>query len=143
MSFTQRCTRIAIAAFTLLAAPAGCERYSAPSYFSVLRGAVRSVNQETGDLSVDAVRRTSRGESITTEYCLLTKDSEIYINDRFASIGQLLIGDQVELIGCRDATAGVDRFHVTYAHFNRPMPPAPSPLNAAVASATRPATGQD
>jgi hypothetical protein len=140
MSFAHRLTLIAIAA--LAAALTGCERSTAPSYFSVLRGAVRSVNQETGELSVDAVRRTSRGESITTEYCLLTKDSEIYINDRFASIGQLMIGDQVELIGCRDATAGVDRFHVTYAQINRPVPPAPPPLIAA-ASATRPTKRPD
>jgi hypothetical protein len=135
--------RASFAAATLLAAFAGflggCERSATPSYFSVVRGAVKSVNHETGDLSVDARRRTSRGEIVISEYCLLTKDSEIYINDRFAPISQVLIGDQVELIGCRDTTMGVDRFHVTYAHFNRPLPPAPPPLVAAApASASRP-----
>lgn len=131
-------------AAALAALLAGCERMATPSYFSVLRGTLKSVNQDTGDLSIDALRRTPRGEVVSTEYCLLTKDSEIYINDRFAAISQVQIGDQVELVGCRDATAGVDRFHVTYAQFNRPVPPAPPPLIAAMpAGGTRPASASD
>ena len=95
---------------------AGCERPAAPKRYVVQQGSVMTSNRETGELGVAVVRRMARSETRETLACVVTKDSEIYINDRFAAFNEINIGDVVELIGYRDPNPGSDKFVVTYAY---------------------------
>lgn len=129
----------ALALGVLLAALiAGCEQSTRPSHFTTLFGRVKTCNSETGELAISTIRRTGQGETPETEYCLITKDSEIYVNERFAAIGLILVGDEVSVFGYRDQTPTLARFIITAAYFERPLPPAPDPLSTQPSSASAP-----
>ncbi|MBI5864525.1 MAG: hypothetical protein HZB38_08465 [Planctomycetes bacterium] len=116
--------------FIAAAALPACSPPAAPNHFSVLTGVVKSCNRETGDLTVESVRRTRRAEATVAEYCVITKDTEIFINEQCAGLDRIQIGDEVELIGYREATPPNDRFVVVSARCNHPEPPASAPFSA-------------
>jgi len=99
----------------------------------MLAGRVRESRPETGELTVE-VRGPAPGRP-AVEICNLTKDSEIYINDRFSSIDQIQVGDAVELLGYRDPNPRLERFVVSFAYVDHPQPPPPAPELAAPAAA--------
>lgn len=105
----------------------GCEPPRPPGRYSVLAGKVIACHPDTGELTVRGSRRTVEGPTEETVYCLITRDSEIYVNDRFSSIEEIQIGDTVELIGRRDPNPQLERFVVSFAYFDHPLPAPPRP----------------
>lgn len=117
---------------------AGCQPPPARHTYAVLAGEVLSCHPRTGELTMRAAGALRRGDD--TVYCVLTQDSEIYINDRFSAIDAISIGDSIELVGYRDARPPLERFVVSFAHVARAEPMAPAPLRAqAEKGASRPA----
>jgi hypothetical protein len=117
---------------------AGCQPQRPPNHYSVLAGKVVACHTDTGELTVQGSRRTPEGPADETVYCLITRDSEIYVNDRFSSIAEIQIGDAVELVGRRDPNPQVERFVVSFAYFDHPLPEPPKPeLIPASAPATQ------
>jgi hypothetical protein len=106
---------------------AGCEPPITPHQYSVVSGKVVTCRTDTGELSVRGTRRTADGPVDETIYCLITRDTEIYVNDKFSSISEIKIGDAVELIGHRDPDPQLERFVVSFAYFDHPLPPPPRP----------------
>lgn len=106
---------------------AGCEPRPQPNRYSVLAGKVVACHTDTGELSIRASRRTAEGPAEQTVYCLVTCDSEIYVNDKFSSIEEIQLGDAVELVGRRDPNPQLERFVVSFAYFDHPLPPPPRP----------------
>jgi hypothetical protein len=126
-------------AVLLLAAvcASGCDRPRPRAHYSVLSGKVIACHTDTGELSVRVSRRRPEGPSEETVYCLITRDAEIYINDKVSSIHEIQLGDAVELIGRRDPDSQIERFVVSFAYFDHPLPPPPPPdLTPAAAPAT-------
>ena len=128
-------------AWTALAtalAIAGCEDERTPARFSVFSGKVLSYHAETGEMTVRGARRRDRDGQEHTIHCLITRDSEIYINDMLCSIDDIQLGDAVEMIGREDASADPMSFLVSYAYIEHPTTPAPPPdLTPASAPATQ------
>ena len=106
---------------------AGCERERTVNHYTVFAGKVVGCHPDTGELSVRASRRAAEGPTEQTVYCLLTDDSEIYVNDKFSSIEEIQLGDTVELVGYRDPEPRLERFVVSFAYFDHPSPPPPRP----------------
>jgi hypothetical protein len=109
----------------------------------VLNGKVVASHADTGELSVRVSRRMPTGPSEETIYCLVTRDSEVYVNDKFSSIEEIQLGDTVELVGWWDRSQQLERFVVSFADFDHPLPPASQPaLVPASAPATQSATDE-
>jgi hypothetical protein len=106
---------------------AGCEPRPEPHHYTVLAGKVVACHTDTGELSIRASRRTVNGPAEQIVYCLVTRDSEIYVNDKFSSIEEIQLGDAVELVGRRDPAPQLERFVVSFAYFDHPLPPPPRP----------------
>jgi hypothetical protein len=112
----------------------GCSKQEPRSEYQIFSGTVKAADVETGELFVRFERSPQSGQTGRDIPCVATKDSEIYINDRFASVQDIVLGDAVELVGYRDA----DRFVVSFATIVRPEPPPPLP--AIFRPATQPAS---
>lgn len=129
-----RSTAARIAALSLLIGViAGCERSpGAPSYQAV-GGVVEACQLETGELTVRTAAREARNNDERL-HCVITKDTEIYVNDRFTMIQDIEVGDRVELIGYRDPSPQQERYVVTYAYVLHAMdrPEMPEVLSAAI-----------
>ena len=126
-SFTH--TRALAQAGLLLAivCAAGCDKPRPRARYTVLSGKVVACHTDTGELSVRVSRRRPEGPTEETIYCLITRDAEIYVNDKVSSIDEIQLGDAVELVGRRDADPQLERFVVSFAYFDRPLPPPPRP----------------
>jgi len=123
-------------AISLLGLVAGCEPGPSSPHYTVLRGVVLSCHPETGDLSIHPTGTSSRWPADAQAPCIVTKASEVYINDRFSSMAEIRLGAEVELVGYRDANPPLERFVVTYAYVDQPEPPAPEPLRAPTTQST-------
>jgi len=127
---------------TAVAGAAGCEDQPAPNRYSVLAGNVVACHTDTGGLGVRGSRRTAEGPSEQTFHCLITRDSEIYMNDKLGSIEEIQLGDAVELVGWWDRSTRLERFVVSFAYFDHPLPAPPQPeLVPASAPTTEDSTG--
>lgn len=116
----------------------GCDDERSPERFSVFSGKVLAYHADTGEITVRGVRRRDREGDDQTIHCLITRDSEIYINDMLCSIDDIQLGDAIELIGREDPAAEPKSFLVSYAYVEHPTPPAPPPdLTPASAPATQ------
>jgi hypothetical protein len=122
-------TRALAQAGLLLAAlcAAGCDKPLPHARYTVLSGRVVACHTDTGELSVRVSRRRPEGPTEETIYCLITRDAEIYVNDKVSSIAEIQLGDAVELVGRRDPDPQTERFVVSFAYFDHPLPPAPPP----------------
>ena len=110
----------------------GCGEPAPAQRYKVSAGKVLSCRPDTGELEIQLdVRPSARGPRRL--FCVVTSDSEIYINDQTESIDAIQLGDAVELVGYRDPTPGMERFVVTFAYFEHPMPPAIEPVFTAAA----------
>jgi hypothetical protein len=112
----------------------GCKEQPPANRYNVLAGNVVGCHTDTGELSVRGARRTTAGPAEDTFHCLITRDSEICINDRLSSIEEIQLGDAVELVGWWERSPEQKRFVVSFAYFDHPLP-APSPPELAPASA--------
>ena len=92
-----------------------------------LAGKVVACHAESGELSVQVSPRTGEDTAEQTVYCLVTDDAEIYVNDRFSSIEEIQLGDMIELIGYHDPDPQLDRFVVSFAYLDHPLPAPPRP----------------
>ena len=110
------------AAWTL----SGREKQLPANRFDALSGTVQSLHADMGQLTVRASALRPDAETDPYVHCLLSGDAEVYINDKFSSIGAIEVGDTAELIGYRDPNR-VERFLVCLVHITRgePLPPAP------------------
>lgn len=106
---------------------AGCDKPLPRARFTVLSGKVLACHTDTGELSVRVSRRRPEGPTEETIYCLITRDAEIYVNDKVSSIEEIQLGDAVELVGRRDPDPQTERFVVSFAYFDHPLPPPPRP----------------
>lgn len=107
--------RSAGAALALL--PAGCERAATPPRYEVFNGSVVSRQTDTGALTV--ARPAARSAEPREVACIVTSDSEIYVNDRLSTIGEIRRGDAVEIFGYRDPNPRLAGFVVTVAYVTR------------------------
>lgn len=101
----------------------GCTRQEQQQPYQVFSGRVKALDVETGELFVRPDEAPRPWRSDRNVPCVVTKDSEIYINDRFSDIDDIRVGDRLELVGYRDA----DRFVVTFAEISRAQRPPPEP----------------
>jgi len=131
-----------MAAAALLILVGGCERRADEKAYQVFTGVVRALDVETGEVFVRPDELPDWWHGGRTIFCVVTKDSEAYLNDRFAAIEEIGVGDTIEVIGYRDG----ERFVVTQANVARaePLPaeprllPASRPAGADASSHTAP-----
>jgi hypothetical protein len=112
----RRAGRAAIAcSVTVALLLTGCEPSSAPGTYRSRTGTVEGVRLETGQLLV-----RFDGAADRRVPCLITNDTEIYINDRFSRIENIQIGDEVELLGYADPNnPRGERFVLSFARIER------------------------
>lgn len=110
-----------------LVVAAGCERSAAPPEYRAVSGSVEACQPDTGELTVRQPPRELRTRGDEPLHCVITKDSEIYVNDRFTTIRDIETGDRVELIGYRDPSPQQERFVVTYGYVLHPLEKPPLP----------------
>jgi len=98
---------------------AGCSRHEPSPPYQALSGVVRAIDCETGELLIRAERPADRNL-----VCVVTKDSELYVNDRFSDLREVRIDDALDAIAYRDR----DRFVLSLVNIRRrePAPPAPA-----------------
>lgn len=101
----------------------GCPQSAPGPRYSTLAGVVVASSADLGELTM----APTPGEADARIVCIVTDDAEVYINDQFARLDQIQIGDAVELVGYRDQRHPVDRFVVSIAEVHRPAPPTPAP----------------
>jgi hypothetical protein len=127
-------SRLALAAgFVLLA---GCAARRPASRHEAYTGVVEYVRPDAGQLTVRLARVP--GEEDQRLACLLSSDSEVYINDRFSRVEEVLVGDVIEFFGVHDPDPRAERFLVALAHITRTEPPAPEPTFTSPPPSTQP-----
>ncbi len=105
----------------------GCEKPSTSSEYSVVDGTVEGLRADTFELTVRAGEHWPGMAPDSIISCLLTKDAEIYVNDRFSGFDAIAVGDDVELIGYPEPNRRGERFVVATASIRRaePLPDPP------------------
>lgn len=89
---------------TCAAASGGCDRPDAVPSFAVVSGVVLSHQRDTGEL---AIRPASTGAGPSRiMVCVMTPETEIYVNERLSEPHDVLVGDSVELVVDRAARLG-------------------------------------
>lgn len=121
------CRLAAVLSAALLAWPVGCGRQSPSIRHEVLSGTVESAEGATGQLSLRTTVPHPTAVHDQKVACLLTNDAEVYINGVFSGREAIRTGDSIELIGYRDPEPPAERFIVSLAHIERPLPPPPEP----------------
>lgn len=107
----------------------GCRPPSATSSYEVLAGTVEAVRSDTFELVVRLHPRAAERARASTVTCLCTKDTEIYLNDRFSAFDVLTVGDTLELIGYYEPNnPRGERFVVSFAYVVRQEAPPPEPV---------------
>ncbi len=109
-----------LAAALFLAPLVGCEGPDEQRPYQVFNGVVKALDVETGELFVrpqfDPPPPWRAGRNVP---CVTTKESEIYINDRFSGLEGIHVGDVIELVGYRGRD---DRFVVSMVSIMRSQP---------------------
>lgn len=141
--WSARSRRISVAlqclSWLLVAGLGGCGRSeSGAGRYQTVLGVVAGRWTDTGRMSVRVVR--GRGESRTEQEieCVVTADSELYLNERFAGLSEVSVDDKVQVFGYFDRT-DARQFWVTLAYVTRQKEPAPFPRLAA--PVTQPTSG--
>lgn len=123
-------------------AVSGCGEATSAPKFETISGKVAKCVPETGELIVELPPGVRVENESRLLHCVLTRDSEVYVNDRAATPRDLLEGDALDLVIYRDPNPTLTSFVATYAFVRRPMPAARPPefLSQASRAATGPAT---
>ena len=108
-----------------LLAAIGCSPQGSQAPYQAFFGTVKALDVESGEFFVRSQRGPKGWRTDRNIPCIVTKDSEVYINDRFSDFGQLTVGDTVELFGYDDADR---RFLVRFVHVTRSEPEPPLPV---------------
>lgn len=107
----------------------GCRPPSVTSSYEALAGTVEAVRSDTFELVVRLHPRAAERARASTVTCLCTKDTEIYLNDRFSAFDVLTVGDTLELIGYYEPNnPRGERFVVSFAYVVRQEAPPPEPV---------------
>lgn len=117
-----RATLLALVASCALLITA-CEQEPGVPDYQALAGKVLATYPDTGELAI----RTMDNAADRTVACVVTGDSEIYVNDKLAALSDIQIGDPVEFIGYFDPNPRLEKFVVTFAYFEHTQPPPPRP----------------
>ena len=118
------CSRILLTGLVGVLASGGCDRPRGGNRYVALEGQIVACYPETGELSIRASQGPFAGDpGSETLQCVVTKDTEIYIDDRFASIEEVELGQTVELIGYQDLNPRLRRFVVSFVHCSRTKTP--------------------
>lgn len=132
-----------LCACALLVCLGACRRPSTPSEHAALTGRVALVRADTLELTIQPANMF-HGRPPRSIMCLLTRDSELYINDRLADLRELQLGDELELVGYyENKDAPEERFVVAAGHVVRSEPPPPSLAVDLPAPASQPATPEN
>lgn len=109
-------------ALAMCALLGGCGEQRPPSEYEIIAGTVEGARPDTGLLTVRTNDEPQRRLS-----SVFTKDSELYLDDRFSPVSAIQIGDEIELIGYYDPNPRSDGFVVSIARIRRnvPIPPPP------------------
>lgn len=103
---------------------AGCERKSAAPPYQFLEGTVAERHSDTGELQIAlAPPRRGAAEPLLA-FCLVTKDSELYIDDVLGQLDDVQPGDRIDLVVYRDPNPRMERFIVSYGYIRPLRPPA-------------------
>ncbi|RMF70774.1 MAG: hypothetical protein D6744_18940 [Planctomycetota bacterium] len=144
-SFCRRSLRGGL--FVLSAVPAlltvgACDRPRPPHKYVALSGTVAACHPQTGELTVRLTDPSSRRARDDQLECVVTSDSEIYINDMFSTLDRVQIGDRIELVGYRDASRPIESFVVSFAYCEHtaPTPAVPPLLQPPASPASAPAS---
>jgi hypothetical protein len=115
---------------------AGCSRQQPQSDYNAFYGTVRARDLDAGEVFVRTSHAPAGWRTNRDIPCVVTKDSEIYINDRFSQFQDIRDGDTAKLVGYRDK----DHFVVTFLTVarNEPAPPEPNLVEPATQAASRP-----
>lgn len=118
--------RMACALGLVLGWLSGCQRQTPPSAFETCWGRVEDCNVESGEwsLRVTQSRQPALQDQVVT--CVVTKDSEIYVNDLLRRIDAVQVGDEVLVVLSAEA-AGPERYVVCMAQIRKELPPPPRP----------------
>lgn len=113
-----------------LALLSGCRPPSQPGGYVVQSGTIEALRTDSSELTLRTTAAAAGGRAKSDSVaCLLTNDSEIYLNDRVVPIGELEAGDSVELIGYFESqNPRSPRFVVSQAFVHRDEPPPPDPI---------------
>lgn len=104
---------------------AGCSRQEPSPAYQALSGVVRAIDLETGELFIRAEHPPAPWHADRNVACVATKDSELYVNDRFSDLRDVQVDDELEAIGYRDRDRFVFVLSLVNITRNEPEPPAP------------------
>ncbi len=108
--------------------PAGCKQPDTGSSHEALNGTVEALHTDTFELTAMLDDHRAERAKPATVACLFTKDTEVYVNDRFASFDAIAIRDTIELVGYFEPNnPRGERFVVSFANITRAEPPPAEP----------------
>ncbi len=99
----------------------GCGRDSRGQKYETESGVVTQRNTSTGEIAVSS---DAERPAIS---CIITRDSEIYVDDQLSSIEDVRIGDRIAVVGYREREPGLEHFIISYGRIQRPSPPSVPP----------------
>lgn len=93
----------------------------------MLNGRLTGINAETGELTVEVPPGPETSGRAQVLLCDVTRNSEIYVNDRLRTYQALAVGDAVEMIVMRESQRALDRYAVAFVSVRHDLP-APPPV---------------
>lgn len=108
-------------------AAGGCGEAASAPKFETISGKVAKCVPETGELIVELPPGVRVENESRLLHCVLTRDSEVYVNDRAATPRDLAEGDALDLVVYRDPNPTLTTFVATYAFVRRPAAAAKPP----------------
>lgn len=109
-------------------AAAGCAPHGSSSTYEAMLGVVVQ-RSDVGEITV--VIPGDQQQADRALICTVTKDTEIYVDDRFSSVEDVRVGDAIELFGYRDPNPRLERFVVSFASVDRRLNAAAAPEGSA------------
>lgn len=112
--------RLLVFLTAIVFATPGCGRGSHGQRYETETGVVTQRQTNTGEITVSSDRpRNGERPSIS---CIITRDSEIYVDDRLSSIEDVRIGDRIAMVGYREQEPGLEHFIISYGRIQRSSP---------------------
>lgn len=107
----------------LAALAGGCGDSRGAARYAVMSGTVVSALAETGEFNVEPDPAARLDDDPAMVACVLTTDSEVYVNARLVDVEEITLGDRVEIIGQWQR----DRLVAAMVRVRRTEPIAPIP----------------
>jgi hypothetical protein len=107
----------------------GCDRAVPRHHYTLIAGTISAIHDDTGQITLRPTSESGAPPASQSIDCVITKDSEIYVNDRFSALADLAIGDPIEIIGYGDPNPRLEAFVTSYVYLTRPVAPPAAPLN--------------